>query len=161
MALLVILRASVNHNFKEVQAEIQTLPGRIDQAIYEGVVEATHIVAEAYRRTINYREHPGEHTRDTIEESPIERTGNTSTGHVGSDNQVAEWLEYGTPPHVIRASKGKVLHFFIDGREIFVTEVHHPGTPDYRPLLRATEESEQAVYKTIEDKVEAALGGIQ
>ena len=34
----------------------------------------------------------------------------------------------GTKPHEIRPKKASVLHFYIAGREVFATVVHHPGT---------------------------------
>jgi hypothetical protein len=40
-----------------------------------------------------------------------------------------EGLETGTPPHTIRATVAKALHFFLpDGTEIFAKEIQHPGT---------------------------------
>ena len=35
---------------------------------------------------------------------------------------------YPTRPHIIRPVKARVLHFFVDGREVFTRIVHHPGT---------------------------------
>lgn len=55
---------------------------------------------------------------------------------VGSTADYAVDVEYGTDPHAIRADDAEYLHFEIDGEEIFIKEVDHPGTraqPYMRP----------------------------
>jgi hypothetical protein len=45
------------------------------------------------------------------------------------------WLEYGTPPHWIRARHKQALWW--DGARHPVREVYHPGTPEYAYMRRA------------------------
>ncbi|MER7814544.1 hypothetical protein [Streptomyces sp. NPDC096153] len=55
---------------------------------------------------------------------------------VGSDLPRAEWVENGTPPHVIRPRNAKAL--FWPGAEHPYGQVNHPGTkaqPFLRPAL--------------------------
>lgn len=50
-----------------------------------------------------------------------------------------KYIEYGTPPHIIRPVNAKALKFSINGDDVFAKEVHHPGTrpqPFIRPMLR-------------------------
>lgn len=47
-------------------------------------------------------------------------------------------LEEGTKPHEIRPVDANVLHFTIDGEDIFTKLVHHPGfdpIPHFKPAL--------------------------
>ncbi len=58
-------------------------------------------------------------------------------------------LEYGTKPHIIKPTGGKkALAFQIDGQEIVVKKVHHPGT---KPL---------AIMRNAALKVQKQVGGI-
>jgi len=65
-------------------------------------------------------------------------SGKTIT--VGPDTPYAEYVEFGTSPHVISAGPGKTLAFQVGGRMIFVKRVNHPGTkpqPFVRPAFEA------------------------
>ncbi len=58
-------------------------------------------------------------------------------------------LEYGSKPHIIEPTGGKkALAFQIDGQEIVVKKVHHPGT---KPL---------AIMRNAALKVQKQVGGI-
>ena len=46
-------------------------------------------------------------------------------------------IELGSRPHVIKAVNKKFLHFVIDGQDIFVKSVKHPGTSP-NPILMIT-----------------------
>jgi hypothetical protein len=46
------------------------------------------------------------------------------------------FVEYGSKPHVIRASGSGALHFYrSDGQEYYRAAVQHPGTPE-QPFMR-------------------------
>ena len=54
-------------------------------------------------------------------------------------NEYALYVEFGTPPHIIRAKNAKALHFKVGGKDVFAKSVNHPGTrpqPFIRPVLR-------------------------
>lgn len=49
----------------------------------------------------------------------------------------AKYVEYGTPPHIIRPVNAKSLHWKKDGKHFFAQEVQHPGTMP-QPFIRTT-----------------------
>ena len=56
----------------------------------------------------------------------------------GNEYNLGKLLEEGTAPHLIRPVEANVLHFTIDGEDIFTTLVHHPGfepIPHFGPAL--------------------------
>lgn len=58
---------------------------------------------------------------------------------VGTPVEYSIDVEYGTDPHTIRADDAEYLHFYIDGEEIFIKEVDHPGT-QAQPYMRPAAE---------------------
>lgn len=48
-----------------------------------------------------------------------------------------KYVEYGTPPHTIRATEAKALHWKDGKGDHFAKEVHHPGTRP-NPFIRHT-----------------------
>lgn len=48
---------------------------------------------------------------------------------VGASADYAAAVEFGTDPHEITPDDSEVLHFSVDGQEVFTTHVDHPGTP--------------------------------
>lgn len=57
-------------------------------------------------------------------------------GGVTAHAKYAVFVHEGTRPHIIRPKNpGGVLHFYWNGREVFVKSVNHPGTRA-RPFLR-------------------------
>jgi hypothetical protein len=60
----------------------------------------------------------------------------------------AAYLEFGTPPHIIRAKDSGSLHWKSNGKDIFAKLVHHPGTRPY-PFIRMT--CEKDLKKIIEE----------
>ena len=47
----------------------------------------------------------------------------------GTDEPKVLWWEYGTNPHPIRPVRAQVLHFIVNGDEVFTKYVNHPGQP--------------------------------
>ena len=50
------------------------------------------------------------------------------------------YVEFGTPPHIIKAKDAKALHWKSNGKDVFATQVNHPGTrpqPFIRPTIRS------------------------
>lgn len=52
-------------------------------------------------------------------------------------NEEGKWIEFGTPPHVIKPKSRKALKFKAGGETVFAKEVHHPGTRP-NPFIRNT-----------------------
>lgn len=59
---------------------------------------------------------------------------NRSTGYVANRARYAEAVHDGTPAHIIRPRRKRVLRFVVDGRVVFARQVRHPGTTG-RPWL--------------------------
>ena len=53
---------------------------------------------------------------------------------VGSNLNYAYYVHEGTHPHQIRSRPGRVLQFVHNGRVVYATKVHHPGTKPTRFL---------------------------
>ena len=78
---------------------------------------------------------------------------------ITTDNPVAAWMEYGTRPHVIRPVRARVLHFVIDGQEIWAMEVNHPGTAP-RPFMKpAADRARSSIAATLLPTLQHYLGG--
>ena len=45
-----------------------------------------------------------------------------------SMNETGKWVEFGTPPHVIRPKNRQALRFKYNNEIVFAKVVHHPGT---------------------------------
>ena len=52
-------------------------------------------------------------------------------------NDYGYFVEFGTPPHIIRPKNGKALKFKVAGTTVFATSVNHPGTRP-NPFIRTT-----------------------
>lgn len=46
----------------------------------------------------------------------------------GAEYNLGYLLETGTSPHLIEPVNAKILHFKINGEDVFTKRVHHPGT---------------------------------
>jgi hypothetical protein len=51
----------------------------------------------------------------------------------------AEYLEYGTRPHIINAMKKKALRFEIDGKVFYRKKINHPGIAARMTVRKAIE----------------------
>lgn len=69
---------------------------------------------------------------------------------VGTNMKVGLWMELGTRAHFIRRRKAKALHFVgAGGEDVFVRNVHHPGTlprPFLRPAMDACRDRIRALF---------------
>lgn len=55
----------------------------------------------------------------------------------------SQWVEYGSAPHLIKPVNAKALHWKAGGKDVFATEVRHPGTLP-NPFIRRTLKNEIA-----------------
>jgi HK97 gp10 family phage protein len=80
-------------------------------------------------------------------------SGGVPTARIGPGSKtrhIANWLEFGTAPHVIKARRAKELFFPGSGHPI--TEVHHPGTaphPFIRPAFDTQSGNALGAFKTV------------
>lgn len=67
------------------------------------------------------------------------------TADVTASAEYAAHVEFGTDPHVIKASPGKTLAFKMDGKMVFRKQVNHPGTKA-QPFMFPAWERERPRY---------------
>ena len=78
-------------------------------------------------------------------QSGFAKGGRLFVGKVESNSPIAGIIEFGSRPHKIKARGNKFL--FWPGAKHPVNEVNHPGTPPFRVLRNATEESVEEIEK--------------
>jgi hypothetical protein len=121
----------------EVDRFLQQLPGKIQRNVMRGGLRAgagelrdgarenvnsiSGALARSYRLTTRAR-------------------GTEVTAAVVSNHYTAQWVEYGTKPHVIRAKDGGALAF---GGNLYES-VLHPGAKAQAPMRRALDERASA-----------------
>ena len=64
----------------------------------------------------------------------------------GKEYNLGYLLETGTSPHIIEPVFAKVLHFQINGEDIFTKRVHHPGTVA-QPHFELAKNMNKLLYK--------------
>lgn len=72
--------------------------------------------------------------REDLEELADQMEGEPATV-VGASADHAGDVEFGTDAHTIEADDAEALHFEMDGEEVFVKSVDHPGT-EAQPYMR-------------------------
>ena len=76
-------------------------------------------------------------------------------GATAAHSAIVEW---GSMPHIILPRTARVLHFEVDGEEVFAKFVMHPGT---RPMLiihTAKKDNMSKIVAAIHEGVKEALG---
>ena len=73
--------------------------------------------------------------------------GNTITMTIAHGVRYGQYLEKGTPPHIIQPKKKKAL--FWNGASHPVKMVHHPGTSPHSAIIPAAEEGEKRLRKAV------------
>lgn len=143
------LSLSVKHNFAVTGERIGQIPDALDRAMQAGTRRSTDYLADAYRREIPKRTG---HTAGTIQ-SVIEPRPGGATGYVGTDDEIAKFLEYGTKPHRIQPRNAKALKFEVGNKTVFAKYVNHPGTRAHESLLKAGAMSTPLVERFFSDEV--------
>ncbi len=140
---------SVTHDFEGIQAMLASYPGRLDSGMQRGLSRSTDYLEDAYKREIPKKTG---RTAGTIT-SAVELRPSGGRGYVGTDDEVARHLEYGTRPHRIRARNAKALRFEVGSRTVFAKYVDHPGTSPHNSLLRAGQLSQGRIERFFVDEV--------
>lgn len=76
---------------------------------------------------------------------------------IGTGVEHGPYIEFGTAPHAITANDADVLHFWVDGIEVFANTVDHPGT-DAQPFLRPALDATRAELKTLAESSNSVQG---
>lgn len=69
-----------------------------------------------------------------------------------SMNEYGKYVEYGTPPRIITPRIKKALAFKIEGEDVIVKKVKHPGTRP-QPFIRST------IHTKLPKIIQKRLGG--
>ncbi|MFB0518410.1 MAG: HK97 gp10 family phage protein [Acidobacteriota bacterium] len=93
-----------------------------------------------------YKDRTGALTR-SIRRGGMGWHGNKLRGEVTTGVPYAEHVEAGTRPHPIVARKGRVLHFVVEGRDVFTPRVSHPGSKPYPFLGPAILRMERELFR--------------
>lgn len=143
------LKIGVRHDCGRVADEVAAKDAELTFAWREATGSATRIMETSIRDAIPKKTRK---TEKTIR-SEMLPTPNGGRGQVHTDDPVASYIEHGTRPHVIRPKDAAALHFFIGPREIFATEVHHPGTEPHPFFEQGGLTAKDAIEETYEEAV--------
>lgn len=143
------LSLSVKHDFAVTGERIGKIPDALDRAIEKGTRRSTDYLADVYQREIPKRTG---RTAGTIQ-SVVEPRPGGATGYVGTDDEIARFLEYGTRPHRIQPRNAKALKFEVGSKTVFAKYVNHPGTSAYESLLKAGAMSTPSIERFFSDEV--------
>ena len=143
-------------HFENIEKDIQNVIIKAQRETAEMVCEDARMLApwktREYEKSI--------HVTDTEVHGNIISTSIVTEATVtakknGNEYNLGKLLEEGTDPHIIEPIDSSVLHFQIDGEDIFAKLVHHPGfapIPHFRPALWLNEDVYQEKIAKVLDK---------
>lgn len=130
---------------------------KVKKNMIKNLVEAQRETAEEIRKDVKTLapKKTGKYSNSIkIDDTQIEKnkittkiyTDSVVISSKGTHYNLGYLLETGTSPHLIEPVFAKVLHFQINGEDIFAKRVNHPGTvaqPHFKPALNMN----KLVYK--------------
>lgn len=132
--------SSVSFHTDGFRAALRELYAGLLNNAHQALVTAVHVAHESAATTRLFNDVTGR-LRGSIAE---EMTGSLE-GKVTAGAKYARFVNDGTPPHEIRAKGGGMLHFVVQGHDVFRLVVQHPGTAP-RPFMGdAADAGEQAL----------------
>lgn len=117
-------------------------------------------VIEEVNSSHPYTDRTGALTR-SIRRGGVGWHGDELRGEVTAGVPYAEYVEQGTRPHPIVARGARVLHFVVDGKDVFTPQVRHPGSKPYPflgPAVLRTEREFFRLFNTAFDEAKLAAG---
>ena len=95
-----------------------------------------------------------------VGELVVERDGEHITMDVYSIDPLIELIEFPTQPHlIVPKNAGGVLAFTVNGKTVFATLVHHPGTRGAFMLTTAIREGEVEMQRIMREELDAWARG--
>ncbi len=132
--------------------KIKTRFLRLSQGVKEATRETAHALmlraehlAKARVRSTTRKPNMGKGNYFRSIKSDFLDGDGSFTSKLESNSPVADIIEFGSRPHMIRPKGNKLL--FWPGAKHPVKEVKHPGTPAFRVLGEATEEAAEETGK--------------
>lgn len=98
--------------------------------------------------------------RASIESEVRQVASHVVEGHVGTNVEYAEDVEFGTDAHTITASDADALHWTEGGEDMFAQSVDHPGTPAQPFLGPAVEIHIDRIEELLSEAVDAAIAEV-
>lgn len=126
---------------KELEASLKTVQEELQvKGIRTALRAGGRVFLESMRSMVRRspgRDPSGKTRRHLVDDLRVRTSvpGGVPTAKIGPGRKtrhIANWLEFGTAPHLIKARRAKAL--FIPGGHP-ITEVHHPGAPA-KPFIR-------------------------
>lgn len=140
-------------NLRDLHRAHERVLARTDTALAEAQVEAGQHAVEHVRHFPGFKPRTG-----NLQKRTGYRTVRTSNGRlltVFNGARYAGPIDKGSPPHIIRARRGRALKFVVGGRVVFRRQVNHPGNRPYRFLQRATLAAGSLFERTMVAKMSA------
>lgn len=82
------------------------------------------------------------------------------TGYIiGTDDEVWNWLDQGTRPHVIRPRRARRLRFVTSGRVVWARQVNHPGTKPRAWSKMIKHKYQREMPHRMNEAIGSAIGG--
>jgi hypothetical protein len=102
----------------------------------------------------------GDLRRSVLPMVPVKLGNDQWSSGAYSDLYYAPYVEYGTRPHAIVASPGKVLHFWSGGVSVFAGRVLHPGFFGKHMFLQGALAMERKYARDADYRLQAQLNAI-
>lgn len=134
--------------YKTIEEALEASRKEIEFAAEITLQDAGKFAREAALETDLF--HVGANFRQATQFHTLDRFN----GYVLTDNDFAQYLEFGNGPGRIYAKNAKCLHFVVGGKDVFVKSVNsHPPLPFMENAGIATEEAIEGIFTENLNKV--------
>jgi len=142
----------------KVEMKMKMYTNEVTEEIKEGLFEANQLIAE-YLKGEAIKKCPvaSGDLRRSIDYRNLDWTGFDFV----ADSPYAIYVEMMTRPHIIKIKDKKALHWTTGkaggGKDVFATEVHHPGTTAQPFMLPAVMENRDKILRKYNEVVSTRL----
>ena len=139
-----------NTSIKEKLAKLQALlPAAIENALLETSEEGVRIAT-----TKTYYTSRGS---NGLKDNTYWKRISGNHYQIIANKPYASFVNFGTRPHVIYPKKSKLLHFKINGKDVYAKYVNHPGTKPYPFFSNMVKEIIPLLYINIKNNIRGIL----
>ena len=132
------------NSMEKIGSWFKNMSRSLNSAVRDTGLMLTHEAENnAKERILSSKRKPGKGTGGYFRSirSDFKHGSVSYTGTLKSHSPIADVIEFGSRPHIIRPRDSKFLFWF--GAKHPVKEVNHPGTPSFRVLGDAVENAVQ------------------